>query len=233
MAVMRTPRLTGRAGCSSATSRCRATLPGASAARRIPGSAGGRRGPGRLPRRPAARAAGALGGARQQPAGARRRHPRRGDRHPWRAVADGAAWDARLRRGGRAVRENRAQLRAVGARRGRVLRRHPRHPRRCAGDERRRLRWRDLDARARRGDHRSHRHAPPPRTRGVRGRLPLVVRGPAGEWFLAASWSSRAAAPRPRPRSASCSSGARRASRSASRAAARCSPTRPATTRHA
>ena len=67
-------------------------------------------------------------------------------------------------RGRRALREARAAVRALGPRPGGVLRRHSRHARRRAGDERRRVRRRDLA----RTCARSRRSIAAARVRGVR-----------------------------------------------------------------
>ena len=180
----------------------------------------------------ARRGAHPLGRPRQQPAGARRRHPRRGHLAPTaRSMRSSARRrDHGARRGRRRLRAHRAAVRQVGPGAGGVLRRHPRHARRRAGDERRRLRRGDLAARARASRPSTARASA--RTRGApstevgyrhvqRARRRGMVPGRGPEL--------RAHARRARGRGAHAAGAAQgQRSRSGSGAAARCSPTRPA-----
>src|SRR5207253_84641 len=120
-----------------------------------------------------ARGAHPLDRAREQPPGARRRLEGRGREHARRARSPRPhRREHGARRGGRRLCAHRPAVHQVGARARGILRGHPGHARRCARDERRRLRRGNLGARARRHDHRPRRRdAHPPRVR-VPGRLP-------------------------------------------------------------
>ncbi len=181
--------------------------------------------------------AGVLGRSRQQSAGARRRHSRRGDRHCRRLHPHRAPFaEPHLLPGERAVRAHRARLRALGPGAGGVLRRHSRNLWWRAGDECRRLRRRDLAARA---------AASKPSTAAASG-----ARAQPQEFRSAIATSSRSsraaqaaargvvpvrgiairAAARGEPRNTvrSLTERRRRPSRSGAGAAARCSRIRPA-----
>ena len=121
----------------------------------------------------ARRHAAVLARARQQPAGARRRHPRRGHRHAERPHAPRTRQrhHAHLR-SRRALRAPRAPVHQVGPGPRRIPRRHSRHARRCARDECRRVRRRDLAARAQRRRVRRARRRSPARRARIHVRLP-------------------------------------------------------------
>ena len=168
----------------------------------------------------------------------------------WCATAESAAWSSpRTARSSRSsaavrpriapapvppVRAHRPGVRQLGPGTGGVLRRHSRHARRRARHERRRLRRRDLAARAqvetidRRGAH-----APAAAARVRVGYRQVAGSGRRGVVHRRASSNSSHAPAHTPARCARCSSGAARRSPSASGAAARCSPIRPAITRRA
>ena len=138
-----------------------------------------------------------------------------------------------VRRGGRRLRAHRAAVRQVGPGPGGVLRRHSRHARRRARHERRRVRRRDLAPRARGRDHRSPAAASTrARPASTRSATATWSRRPPDEWFLGARAAASSAGPARTRREVrdAAGSGARPRSRSASGAAARCSPTRRAIT---
>ena len=138
------------------------------------------------------------------------------------------------RRGRRRLRAHRAPVHQVGPGSGGVFRRHSRHARRRAGDERRRLRRGDLARTC--SSVETIDRTRPARARARRREYRVSYRqvagaGAAEEWFMSAELSFEQRPQRACGRAArSCSSGARRRSRSGSGAAARCSRTRPGIT---
>ena len=188
--------------------------------------------PARIPRHAAQEHAAVLAGAGQQPAGARRRHPRRGHRH-----ASGLTRLERINdttpdlRSRRALRAPRAPVHQVGHGTRGILRGHPGHAGWRAGHERRRLRRRDLAACAqRRRLRRARQRAAARRARISYGYRHIVPPAP-GEFFLARRAAVRVPArASPKRRCASCCCVARKRSPSASGAAARRSPIRAAIT---
>ena len=134
-----------------------------------------------LPRHAARGNAAVLAGSRQQPAGARRRHSRRGHRHAERAHAPRAhqRYDADLR-SRRALRAPRAPVHQVGPGAGGIPRGHPGHAGWRAVHERRRLRRRNLAARAQRRCVRRARQRPAARRARIRLRLPAHRAAGAG-----------------------------------------------------
>ncbi len=132
-----------------------------------------------------------LVGPRQQPAGARRRHPRRRDLRPtapWRRLERRGATGV-LAESRRALRAHRPAVRQMEPGAGRVLRRHSRHAGRCAGDECRRLRRRDLAARASKSRCSIDRRVERRRAAAASTAMAIgSVSPPApNEWFLAAT----------------------------------------------
>ena len=192
-------------------------------------------GSGLVPAAAARRCAGPVDRARQQSAGARRRHPRRGGLP---RTARSARSSARARRrvyaeaGVPCARIARA-MRQVGLGPRGILRRHSRHPGRRAGHERRRLGRGDLAPRASRSRcstaaaRCAHARTPSDYAVGYRS----VQRPPATNGSSAAHWSSSAS---PAVDAAAIrellEQAPRRRSPSASGAAARCSPIRRAIT---
>ena len=174
----------------------------------------------------ARRHAALLARPRQQPAGARRRHPRRGHRHAERPHAPRTRQrhHAHLR-SRRALRAARAPVHQVGPRARGIPGRYSRHARWRAGDECRRIRRRDLAARAQRRRVRRARRRSPPRRARIHLRLsPHRAAGARRILPGRDAASSNTVPASPKRRCASCSPSARKRNPSANGAAARRSP---------